>query len=358
MKRDLTNSETDRKSILGNTTAIEEVYKQFGLPGVVFDGKYRFTKTQIAGFYEVDIRTIERILDTNDAEFRVSGYEIFTGSRLKALRTAFEEIAFSGRHATDIHVGNISQSFENELISSKTSSLGIFTFKAFLNVGMLLTNSERARELRAAILNIVIDVLNKKLGGSTKYINQREEEFVPSAIREFNYRREFTNALDTYIVDNKFKYSQLTDKIYMSIFKEDAKEYRHVLSLNAKESVRATMYSEVLDLISSYENGFADFLRKKFEERGSEKFRLSETHLLFRDFEEMSSSLYAPLQEKARGLMASRDMAFREALHEKLKEYVSAVSLDDIDKFLGDKSRQLEDRIEENREVFKRLKDR
>ncbi len=358
MKRDLTNSETDRKNILSNKTAIKEVYNQFGFPGVVFDGKYRFTKTQVAGFYEVDIRTIERLLDSNETEFKESGYELFTGSRLKALRSAFEEAAASGRHATDIHVGDISQSVENELISSKTSSLGIFTFKAFLNVGMLLTTSERARELRAAILNIVIDVLNKKLGGSTKFINQREEEFLPSAIREFSYRREFTNALDAYIVDNKFKYGQLTDKIYMSIFKENAKEYRQVLSLNAKESVRATMYSEVLDLISSYENGFADFLRKRFEERGQVKFRLSETHLLFKEFEDMSNSLYAPLQEKARGLMASRDMAFREALHEKLKEYVSTVSLDDIDKFLGDKSRQLEDRIEENKEVFKRLKDR
>lgn len=358
MKRDLTNSEADRKSILGNKSAIQEIYNLFGFPGVIFDGKYRFTKLQVAGFYEVDIRTVERLLDSNDIEFSESGYELFTGSRLKALRTAFEMFAIDNQYATDMNVGDISQPIYNEVISLKTSSLGVFTFKAFLNVGMLLTNSERARELRSAILNIVIDILNKKLGGTTKFINQREEEFLPSAIREFNYRREFTNALDSYIIDNKFKYSQLTDKIYMSIFKENAKEYRQILSLNSKESARATMYSEVLDLVSSYENGFADFLRKKFDERGKIKFRLSETHILFKEFEEMAKSLYTPIQEKARGLMASRDMAFREALHEKLKEYISTVSLDDIDRFLGDKSRQLNVRIEENKEVFKRLKDR
>ena len=117
-----------------------------------------------------------------------------------------------------------------------------------------MTTTERAKEIRSAVLDIVIDVLNKKLGGSTKYINQREEEFLPSAIREYNYRQEFTNALDYYIDDNKFKYSQLTDKIYISIFREDAKEYRQILNLNSKESVRATMYSEVLDLVASYEN--------------------------------------------------------------------------------------------------------
>ena len=114
---------------------------------------------------------------------------------------------------------------------------------------MLLSNSERAREIRSAILNIVIDILNKKLGGSTKYINQREEEFLSSAVREYNYRQEFTNALDKYIENSKFKYNQLTDKIYLSIFKENAKEYRKILSLNVKASVRATIYSEVLDLI-------------------------------------------------------------------------------------------------------------
>jgi hypothetical protein len=355
--RDLTNSKVDRKIVLNNNNAISEVYNQLGFPGVMFEGKYRFTKSQVAAFYEIDIRTIERILDANEKEFVESGYELFTGSRLRALRSTFEEAANIGRHVSDIHVGDISQSFENELISNRAPSIGIFTFKTLLNVGMLLTSSERAREVRSAILNIVIDVLNKRLGGTTKYINQREEEFLPSAIREFNYRQEFTNALDKYLEPNKFKYAQLTDKIYLSIFKEDAKEYRQVLSLNAKESVRATMYSEVLDLVSSYENGFADFLRRKSETH-PEKFRLNEAHILFKEFEETTESIYAPLKEKARGLMASRDMAFRDALHIKLKEYVSTVSLDDIDRFLGEKSKQLEQRIVENKEVFKRLKDR
>lgn len=124
---------------------------------------------------------------------------------------------------------------------------------------MLLTGPEKAQKLRAAILDIVIDVLNKKIGGKAKFINQREEEYLPSAVREYNYRQEFTNALDHYITENKFKYSQLTDKIYKSIFKENAKEYRKILNLNSKESVRSTMYTEVLDLVAAYENGFELF---------------------------------------------------------------------------------------------------
>ncbi len=357
MSRDLTNSQIDRKSILNNNGAIKEIYEQIGFYGVLFEGRYRFTKNQLAQFYEVDVRTIERLLENHDTELAESGYELFTGSRLRLLRQEF--VAFAEKYdVSDMHVGDMGQVSENELLSSKAPSVGIFTYKAFLNVGMLLTNSERAKEVRSAILNIVIDVLNKKLGGTTKFINQREEEFLPSAIREYNYRQEFTNALDKYIESNKFKYAQLTDRIYKSIFKEDAKEYRQILNLNGKESVRATMYSEVLDLISSYENGFASFLKKEYENKGEKKLRLSEANLLFKDFETISESIYEPLKEKARGLMASRDMAFRDALHEKLKDYISSVSLDDIDKFLGEKSRILEDRIEENKEVFKRLKDR
>ena len=361
MSKDLTNSSIDRKNILNNKLAIREIYDQVGFYGIKFDGKYRFTKQQLAQYFEIDIRTIDRILENYKTELEQSGYELYTGSKLKEYKEQvldFVQAAKAKEDVHDIHVGNIVQLYENELDSlSKTPQLSIFTYKAFLNVGMLLTGSEKAQKLRSAILDIVIDVLNKKLGGKTKYINQREEEFLPSAIREYNYRQEFTNALDYYIDDNKFKYSQLTDKIYKSIFKENAKEYRQILNLNAKESVRVTMYSEVLDLIAGYENGFAKFLQQK-SELLNRKLSLSETHSLFAEYEDLMNATLTPLKEKAISLMASRDLAFRDALHEKLKAYISEVSPDDYDKFLGERSMDLEKRLEDNKDVFERLKDR
>jgi len=74
------------------------------------------------------------------------------------------------------------------------------------------------------------------------------------------------------------------------------------------------MYSEVLDLIVSYENGFANFLKEAYEKNDNTPIRLSEANLLFTKFEEMTTSIYGPLKEKARSLMATRDMAFRDAL--------------------------------------------
>jgi len=239
MSKDLTNSDLDRKNILNNDVAIQEVYQQIGFYGFKHDGKYRFTKQQLADYFEVDTRTIERIVEGNKIEIEESGYEIYTGYKLKDFKDKVVDFIkkYNNGYVSDINVGNIIQSFKNELDSlSKTPQLAIFTYKAFLNIGMLLAESEKAQNLRSAILDIVIDVLNQKLGGKTKYINQREEEFLPSAIREHNYRQEFTNALDNYITDNKFKYGQLTDKIYKSIFKENDKEYRQILKLNTKES--------------------------------------------------------------------------------------------------------------------------
>jgi hypothetical protein len=354
--KDLTNSQIERRNVLNNNPAVREIYNQVGFQGVRFEGKFRFTKQQVAQFFEVDVRTIERLLESHGAELSESGYEIFTGKRLRDLRQEFLNNVKSG-DVSDIDVGDIAEISGREEISNKAPSVGIFTFKSVLNVGMLLTTSDRAKRLRSAILNIVIDFLNEKLGGTTKFVNQREEEFLPSAIREYNYRQEFTNALDNYIEPQKFKYGAFTDKIYKCIFNENAKEYRQILKLASKESARSTMYSEILDLIAGFENGFADYLRKESEKLGR-KLRVSEAHILFNEFTGQMESFCKPLREKARTLMASRDMAFRDALHEKLKDYVEAVSPEDFDKFLGERSRDFEKRLEENKEVFKRLKDR
>jgi hypothetical protein len=56
--------------------------------------------------------------------------------------------------------------------------------------------------------------------------------------------------------------------------------------------------------------------------------------------------------------MASRDLCFRDALHTNLTEYIDAVSADDFERFIGDKSMELSKRLENYIEALKRLKDR
>ena len=69
---------------------------------------------------------------------------------------------------TDINVG------------TKITVLSVFDFKAFLNIAMLLSESEKARALRQFMLDIVIDLIHRRTGGGTKFINKRDKDFVLS----------------------------------------------------------------------------------------------------------------------------------------------------------------------------------
>jgi len=77
---------------------------------------------------------------------------------------------------------------------------------------------------------------------------------------------------------------------------------------------------------------------------------------LFTEFEKQHH--WKPLVERVRHKMASRDMAFRDALHLKLEKYITPLKADEFERFLGEKSKELVERLEEAKDVFKRLKER
>lgn len=338
MAKDLTNSSLERQNILNNPYAVQEIEKATNLQGVRFEDGVRFVKEQVADFFGIDIRTVERYLEAHGDELEHNGYEVLKGKKLQAFREAINE-----QFVTDIDVG------------SKVRNLGIFDFRSLLNIAMLLTESETARVLRQTILDVVIDTINQRTGGGTKYINQRDEDFIQASFAEENYRKEFTNALRDHVNMGTFKYPHYTDKIYLSIFRENAKEYRKILKLHEKDNVRDTFYSEILDLIASFEFGFAKLIEESAKRKGSQ-LTSYETDHLYKEFE--SQAHWKPLIERARNKMASRDLAFRDALHQQLEEYITPVQKMDFERFLGEKSKELAERLEEAKDVFKRLKER
>lgn len=337
-KKDLTVSQVDRQNILNNPYALQEIEKATRIKGIPFEGKTVVLKEQVSAFFEVTPRTIDNYIEKFGEELRQNGYEVLRGNRLKSLKL---EISRQGVNETDF--------------VTKTTALGIFGFRAFLNIGMLIGESERARLLRQMILDIVIDTINQRSGGGTKYINQRDEDFLLSWFQEENYRKEFTDALKNYVDMGNFKYPLYTDKIYVSIFREKANEYRKILRLQEKDKVRDTFYSEVLDLVSAYEYGFAKILEDAYGKKG-EKLNSWEVDKLFSAFEQQAH--WKPLIEKSRNKMASRDLAFRDALHAQLKGYITPLNTADFERFLGEKSKELIQRLEEAKDVMKRLKER
>lgn len=341
MVKDLTTSQIDRQNILNNDLAVNEIQNQTGIQGIIFDGRLCFTKSMVATYFNVDVRTIERYVSDNSDELAANGYEILRGKKLKEFMNCV-----LAQDVPDINVGNI---------SNKTPQIAIFDFKAFLNMAMLLAESENAKVLRQIMLDIVIDFVNQRTGGSTKFINQRDQDFISAFLQEENYRREFTDALRDYVDMGNSKYAIYTDKIYQSIFKEKAREYKQILRLSKKDNARDTMYSEVLDLIASYECGMAAMIKDQSEQLGR-KLNNWELSDLFVSFETLP--LWKPLIVRARTKMASRDMALRDAFHYQLEEYIKPLDAEEYEKFLGVAGDELEKLMQENSDVLKRLKER
>ncbi len=340
MPKDLTTSAVDRQNVLNNPYALAEIERAAGIQGIPFEGKTVVLKEQVAAFFEVTVRTVENYLEQNAAELARNGYEVLKGERLRRLKGSIQAL-----DVPETDFGNI----------SKTPQLGIFDFRAFLNLAMLVSESDRAKLLRQVILDVVIDTINSRTGGGTKYINQRDEDYLQAAFVEESYRKQFTDALRDGVEMGHFKYAVYTDKIYVSIFREKAREYRKLLCLEKKDNVRATFYAEVLDLVAAYECGFADTLNQAVA-LARRKLRPLEVDAIFKKFEQQAH--WTPLVEKARMKMASRDLAFRDALHLQLKEYVAPVQREDYERFIGEKSKELSERLEEVKDVMKRLKDR
>lgn len=337
MAHNLTDSQRDRQNILNNRYAISKVEEHLALGGIAFREEQVFTKQQVTDLLEVSDSTIERYLTSHEDELKRNGYHVLKGKSLKEFK-ALVDVSLASE-------GN------------KAPTLGIFNFRAVLNLAMLLTESDKAKAIRSRILDIVLDVVAERAGGQTKYINQRDHDYLPAAYQEFNYRQGFTDALRDCLAMGDIKYGIYTDKIYKAVFKENAKEYKKILGLAAKDNPRDTMYAEVLKTIASLESGLAAQMQAFVAEHGR---KLTPRELDAMIVAAEANPFQRPHLEDARARMASRDLCFRDALHHALESYVQAVPETDFERFLGETSKSLEERLSDpaTLAVFKRLKDR
>ena len=330
---DLTVSKIERQNVLNNKYALAKVQENLGIIGMEFEGEFFFTKKMVADIYEVDISTINRYLAEYTEELQHNGYVLYKGKRLKEFKLQFGHLI-------------------NE--TSKTTQLGLFNFRAFLNIGMLLSESERAKQLRSIILDIVIATIHEKVGGGTKYINRRDTNYLPTALKESNYRKQLTSELRAYVDGHETNmYSQITNAIYKAVFKENAKEYREILKLDSKDNVRHTLYAEVLLVIASFENGIGAAIREKAKQL-SRKLTIEEVENLI--IELADAPMQKPYLDDARTKMASRDLCFRDAYHGNIDEYLQAVSPEEYERFIGGRSLDIDQILDENSDVLKRLK--
>jgi len=318
-------------NILNNDLAIQGIKQYYG-----FDNIY-FTNQQIADFYEVDVRTIKRIIEDNLEELQRNDLQILKGQELKA----FMELS-NGYFVRDINVPHI-------------VNLTVSTFRTVLNFAMLLKRSGKAAKVRTKILDITMQVLQDKTKGNTKFINQRDIDFLPSSYRAEVEAKKLTNALYRFVDMEQHKYPFFRNQIYQVIFKENGQQYRQILNLHKNEKIRDTMYSEILLVIASFESGFAYEIEKKYAEYGR-KLTKEESLVVLEDLAKHPSQ--QPYIENARTKMASWDFDFRDAYHVNIAEYIGNVTPDEYSRFLGEKSEDIQVQIANHLAVFERLKDK
>ena len=127
-KKDLVVSQVDRQNILNNPYALREIERATRITGIPFEGKTVVLKEQVSAFFEVTPWTIDNYIDKFGDELRQNGYGVLRGNRLKTFKVFVREQGVN----------------ETDFVNIKAPQLGIFDFRAFLNIAMLIVESEHA----------------------------------------------------------------------------------------------------------------------------------------------------------------------------------------------------------------------
>ena len=121
---DLIENQDIREKMIGNVSVLEKV-KDLLLLG---DSEFATTQ-QVADYYEVGLEAIKSIIKRHKEELLSNGYSYMKKSEIILM----------------VH---------NEPIEIPNRGTGIFSRRAILNVGMLLTQGKVAKEVRSRLLDI------------------------------------------------------------------------------------------------------------------------------------------------------------------------------------------------------------
>lgn len=185
---DLVENLNARKEAMENCIRNIEVLEN--VKEILTLGNTEFITVQmVADYFEVEKKTIEKLIERNKEELEENGLKVFKGKEVKDLVSDKMSVTnFRGYFIID------DQKFANNknILISK---------RVLLNIGMLLRDSEVAKELRRRILDIVHDAEQGK--GSIETIEN-----------EINEEEKLTTELSRAILKGDMaKFMELTTKI-------------------------------------------------------------------------------------------------------------------------------------------------
>lgn len=125
-----------------------------------------YTTEMVANYYGVPVETIYSVLHQNTEELSNNGYSIMKKENLLTLKIKVK----TKRGGFDIL-----DAYNNIVATGNNKGIATFTKRTVLNVGMLLRDSEIAKEIRSRLLDIVHDS-EKGNGDISTVIEEVSEE--------------------------------------------------------------------------------------------------------------------------------------------------------------------------------------
>lgn len=206
---------------------------------------------QVSNYYEVTKKAIETVISRHRDELEEDGIATLKGSELKDLKQNVCLLHGEG----------------NKIISNKAQSLTILTKRAMLRIGMLLTTSPIAKQVRTHLLNCEEETSQEK----QMWLAQREAGKID--------RKRMTTAIANYIPDSpnkKWKYPEYTNMVYKVLFLKDAKTMREERGFTKNDALRDSFTGEELRMVDEAETivtalvtlGFGkDYIREQLEKK-------------------------------------------------------------------------------------------
>lgn len=201
---------------------------------------------QVANYYEVSIKAIQTVIQRHRDELEEDGIYVLKDDQLEDLK---EKIC-------DLHG-------EDYKISNKTRSLTILSRKAFLRIGMLLTTSFVAKQIRNYLLNIEENASEDQ----RKWAIQREVGKID--------RKRLTSAISKYIPESskkKWAYPEYTNMVYDVLFGKTAKELRELKNIKTNDLLRDSFSEEELKLVDEAETIVTALVSLEFKKDSIKKY--------------------------------------------------------------------------------------
>ena len=106
------------------------------------------TMEMVAKYYDVPIETIKSTINYNREEIEANGYRVYTKDNLLSLNFNLK---------TKRGGFNVLDNQNNVIASGSNNGMALFSKRAILNIGMLLRDSDVAKEIRSRLLDIAHD---------------------------------------------------------------------------------------------------------------------------------------------------------------------------------------------------------